>query len=157
MFAFLDCKIFVGRDYILSTPTSYSPPHPPPPCVAWDRCLIHICWINKWMSSGRLLGLGGQTQNSGCESFLHRNKSSTAITSKTYDLLEEHFIVRILTLPSNLHWNETKTRPFAPDNHVLDGTSVAFLGTVRFVWCKKPGMCLWPVLFDEDDECVYMM
>lgn len=65
------------------------------------------------MSSGRLLRLGGQTQKWDVNP-IFTEISPMALTSRTCDLLDEHFNVRLLTLPSNHHWNETKTGRLLP-------------------------------------------
>jgi hypothetical protein len=40
---------------------------------------------------------------------------------------------------------------------MLDKDSVALFGTVRLTWYKVPVMNPWPILINEEYECVYMM
>ena len=97
----LDRKLFEGRDDILAILFSQY--------LTWDRSSITICWVNEWLSSGRLLGLGSHVHNRDVNCFLHWTKSTTAKTSRTYYLSGEHFTVRLFTLPSYLCWNKIKT------------------------------------------------
>lgn len=124
--------------------------------LAWNKYTIYICSMNEWMSPKRLLWLGDHIYNWDVNHFFNGIRAQWH-NLQGHIIYYEHFTVRLFILPSlALKWNQN--RPLgSTSKHMLDENSVALLGTVRLIWYEKPVMNLWPVLTNEDYECVNMM